>query len=922
MKRAKGLLKIAVAITLVFSFSTASAQLVMTPTDDLSVWLNKFVGSNVQVLNPTITCYGTADSLNSEFGLFDNGSTTTLGLEGGVILGTCKVTDIDQPVGVFVPAGNGSYTPGHPVLTAICGFPTHDACVVEFDFTAELDTVSTLSFDYVFGSEEYPEYACSSFNDPFAFIISGPGIVGNQNIAVVPGTNVPVTINSVNMAPQGTFYSLTNCNNMGPGAPFSQYYVDNEGQNGQFIVFDGFTTVLTAEATPIQPCDTYHMFLGVSNASDGGWQTAVFLKEHSFSVDSTTVDLAGLIESQGGYLIEGCTPLDIIFSHDTSAHRAKKLCFHYSGTAVNGVDVNLLPDTLMIPANVVSGSLSVVPLLDGIQETFNYWNPVTGWLDSVKTDVLNVYLLNCCTRDTLNPKDSIKIPIRDSLYMNLLSRDTFYCEGAVDTTVVHVTGDSVYNYLWTPSGTVGNPIDTLTWVLPVQTTTYTVTASYPGCPEISRQVTVSIEPNPLVNIVMNDTALCVTEPVPLLATVDPPNSPYNYSWAPVDGNIDNPGALSPNFYYNGSGVFSYTLSVTTPHGCLGTDSITIEAFPGIIGDIRISDTSVCTNDFLQLDVIVTPQSMEATSSYQWSPGTYLSDPQAMEPTYHTTIDQGATYVYTMISTNTYGCHDTDQITIHAIKIPDIYLMPDTALCLHEPLQIKMDVGPDGGTYSSEWTPSTHLDNANAQEPYFWTTFNTDHADYTYYVKVTESTWGCFSRDTLHIHTYPHVFLESIDDQIVKYGDRVQLWADNALYYVWTPTTHLDNPNIKAPTANGLEPVEYTVIGINEWGCRDTNQVNVNIDYTMDEFVPSVFSPNGDGKNDIFRLVNMKHQKVTEFRVFNRWGKEIYNNPDNTKGWDGTYKGTPQDPGTYSYLIRVAIPDGKQKIYQGNVTLVR
>jgi len=892
------------SIALCFS---AKAQLGITPNPGMNALIQKFVGANVTVLNPVLNCPGQHN------GVFDLTGPSNLGLDGGIILSSGTVADLAGPESQGV--GQSTTGPGSPILTAIAGVPTLTACILEFDFTSDIDTISDMHFDFVFGSEEYDFWACSNYADVFAFIVSGPGIVGNQNIAVVPNTNIPISINSIN----GSTNPGPMCTNMGPGSPFTQYFVSNNG--GTTVALNGFTQVLTATAT-IQPCDTYHLWMGIANGTDNALQSAVFLKENSFSVDSTSFDLAGLVESQGGYLIEGCTPLDIIFSHDTSLHRTKKLCFHYSGTAVNGVDVNLLPDTLMIPANVVSGSLSVVPLLDGIQETFNYWNPVTGWLDSVKTDTLNVYLLNCCTRDTLNPKDSIKIPIRDSLYMNLLSRDTFYCEGAVDTTVVHVTGDSVYNYLWTPSGTVGNPIDTLTWVLPVLTTTYTVTASYPGCPDISRQVTVSIEPNPLVNIVMNDTALCVTEPVPLLATVDPPNSPYNYSWTPVDGNIDNPGALSPNFYYNGSGVFSYTLSVTTPHGCLGTDSITIEAFPGIIGDIRISDTSVCTNDFLQLDVIVTPQSMEATSSYQWSPGTYLSDPQAMEPTYHTTVDQNATYTYTMISTNTYGCHDTDQITIHAIKIPDIYLMPDTALCLHEPLQIKMDVGPEGGTYSSEWTPSIHLDNANAQEPYFWTTFNTDHADYTYYVKVTESTWGCFSRDTLHIHTYPHVFLESIDDQIIKYGDRVQLWANNALYYVWTPTTHLDNPNIKAPTANGLEPVNYTVIGINEWGCRDTNQVNVNIDYTMDEFVPSVFSPNGDGKNDVFRLVNMKYQRLIEFRVFNRWGKEIYNSTDNTKGWDGTYKGTPQDPGTYSYLIRVAVPDGKQKTYQGNVTLVR
>ncbi|MBL7717236.1 MAG: choice-of-anchor L domain-containing protein [Flavipsychrobacter sp.] len=900
----------------VFSFHNASAQLMPQPST-LQQWLAKFVGSNVTVLNPTLVC------AQNEYGIFDNGNTTNLGIDAGVILATCPVADIDQPVGIQV--AGGLYTPGNPILTAICGFNTNDACVVEFDFTAELDTVSTLSFQYVFASEEYPEYACSVFNDPFAFIISGPGIVGNQNIAVVPGTNIPVTINSIN----NSQFPGPNCLNMGPGAPFSQYYVDNQGLGGQTIVFDGFTTVLTAEAQPIQPCDTYHMFIGIANASDNGWQSAVFLREHSFTVDSTTRNLAGLVPSNsGGYLIEGCTPLSIVYTHDTAINRVKKLCFHYGGSALNGIDYTLLPDTLLIPANQYADSLVIFPLLDGIQETFNTWDPVTGHLIGAVTDTIKIYEINCCTLDTLHPKDSIIIPIRDSLYMNLLTRDTFYCEGSVDTTIMHVTGDNVYNYLWTPTSTVGNPTDTITWALPMQTTTYTVTASYPGCPEVSRQVTITLDPLPLVNVSPNDTSLCVTEPVQLNSTVDPPNSPYAYSWSPVDGNLSNTNIPNPTFYYFGSGIFTYTLSVTTPNGCLGTDSIRIEAFPGVIGDIRISDTGICSNDSLYIEVDVTPPSMEATSTYQWSPSTFLSNDQVMEPTYYTTINEYRTYTYTLITTNEYGCHDTDQINITSLVLPDVNIMDDTALCLHEPTQIHMVVKPLDGQFTYNWTPTTNLGDPTVKEPYFFNSFNTDHADYTLYVEVTEVVGGCRNVDSVHIHTYPHVFLTAIDDQLIHYNDKVQLDANNALghttYYAWTPPAALNDPNIKSPVAHVTDPVLYTVYGINEWGCRDTADVKINVDYTMDEFVPSVFSPNGDGKNDVFRVLNLKNQRLIEFRVFNRWGKEVYNSPDPTRGWDGTYNGEPQDPGVYNYVIRINLPGpgGDQRTYTGNVTLIR
>src|SRR5690606_9884909 len=106
---------------------------------------------------------------------------------------------------------------------------------------------STLRFNYAFASEEYPEWACSGFNDVFAFILTGPGIANPlNNIALVPGTNIPVAINSINQAPIGTSHPISNCNNMGPGSPYTNLYIDNLGQNGQTVTSDGFTVKLEA----------------------------------------------------------------------------------------------------------------------------------------------------------------------------------------------------------------------------------------------------------------------------------------------------------------------------------------------------------------------------------------------------------------------------------------------------------------------------------------------------------------------------------------------------------------------------------------------------------------------------------------------------------------------------------------------------
>jgi gliding motility-associated-like protein len=96
---------------------------------------------------------------------------------------------------------------------------------------------------------------------------------------------------------------------------------------------------------------------------------------------------------------------------------------------------------------------------------------------------------------------------------------------------------------------------------------------------------------------------------------------------------------------------------------------------------------------------------------------------------------------------------------------------------------------------------------------------------------------------------------------------------------------------------------------------------VDIDYHDNLFIPTAFTPNGDGKNDIFRIGNLTFQKVQEFRILNRWGQEVFSATDN-RGWNGFFKGKPQDAATFYYLIRVAYPDGATKMFKGDVILVR
>jgi gliding motility-associated-like protein len=168
---------------------------------------------------------------------------------------------------------------------------------------------------------------------------------------------------------------------------------------------------------------------------------------------------------------------------------------------------------------------------------------------------------------------------------------------------------------------------------------------------------------------------------------------------------------------------------------------------------------------------------------------------------------------------------------------------------------------------------------------------------------------------------PQLIVQPTDTSIY-YGAALQLQVSGAQWYVWSPTAHLDTATIANPLAQPLKPTLYEVIGINEYGCRDTAYSRVHINYDMPDYIPNAFSPNGDGLNDVFRPVGITYQKLSVFKVFNRYGNEVYSGTDPAQGWDGTYKGKPCEAGTYYYLIALVYPDGRTQSYKGDLTLIR
>lgn len=223
-------------------------------------------GASVEISNVTLVSPG------SSTGSFSNGNTTNIGLDAGILLTSGSVNvapgpNNDDDAGV----NNGAV--GDADLGALVPQATYDAAYLQFDVVPQGNTIT---FNYVFASEEYEEYFCTQFNDVFAFFVTGGGYT-NENIALVPGTNDPVSINNVGPGP---------CEfpeNSGVVDNSSEY---NNNSGGTTIQYDGFTNVFTA-TIEVEPCVTYRFKLAVADAGDGILDSGVFIEAGSFTSELT-----------------------------------------------------------------------------------------------------------------------------------------------------------------------------------------------------------------------------------------------------------------------------------------------------------------------------------------------------------------------------------------------------------------------------------------------------------------------------------------------------------------------------------------------------------------------------------------------------------------------------------------------------------
>ena len=406
----------AVLLWSILSF-TANGQMMVTPNLTASQLAQSLVGPGVTVSNAVLNCPTNAS------GSFI-ATSTNLGIMSGIVLTSGTASNVIGPNSSSGITGNNNAA-GDPDLDNLIS-PTlsHDACVLEFDVFVTSDT---LIFNYVFGSDEYMEYV-AGINDVFGLFISGPGITGTQNIALVPGTSQYVSIFNVNCNTNGTYYVCNSSASIG-SCPGSAGCPANNATTS--LEYDGFTTVLQAKQA-VSHCNTYHIKLAVADASDWILDSGIFIQAGSLSSFGITLISGSTYGSFFANAVEGCNPGFFDLQRNKDYNDSLWVHFQLLGSAINGVDYNFVVDSILFLPGDTTKRVNIIPINDGITE-------------GNETVKLKMAFSSCVGQSYA---DSISLVIQD--YISVAAQnDTTVCSG---TLPLHAQGSGLLPNVQLPCG--------------------------------------------------------------------------------------------------------------------------------------------------------------------------------------------------------------------------------------------------------------------------------------------------------------------------------------------------------------------------------------------------------------------------------------------------------------------------------------
>ena len=397
----------------------------------------------------------------------------------------------------------------------------------------------------------------------------------------------------------------------------------------------------------------------------------------------------------------------------------------------------------------------------------------------------------------------------------------------------------------------------------------------------------------------NDTIVCNLDTIALQTNTN--GYPGSFSWTP-NYNISSLNSPAPLVHPQTDTTYYVTFTDTT--GCVTRDSVFVKVRDSVAISIDNIDTTICRLDTLL--VSATHDGLSVT----WQPAASVipvnPDGSVVHAFPFTTGD--------LIATAHFGsCFSEDTIRIKVVPQPQVTISDDTTVCLGAPVYLQAN----GGAFYL-WAPAATLDNPLLSNPVAHPKSNT-----IYTVSVYD-TLGCpkHTMATVKVTTFRGLIAIAEKDTMVVMGEPVQLSGTGGQYYHWSPSSWLSDPNIANPVARPFDDIVYTLTISNDDNCTDSARVKIRAFKDPDIYVPTAFTPNNDGLNDLFKVYPVGFF-LKDLKIYDRWGGLLFMTTDPAKGWDGKNKGEVLAAGTFVWVATgTNKKTGAPVFKKGQITLIR
>ncbi len=897
------------------------------------------------------------------------GTYTSLGLpiNDGIVFSTGLADEIIQ-LNTEVDNSFDYGTGGDFQLDALAGFSTYDACVLEIDFQLQCDE---LNFNYLFASEEFlPEYYDKGFNDVFAFFLTGPNPAGgsynNTNLALIPGTNTPISVQTINPTIN------------------DQYFNNNAGN---IFEFGGFTDRFNVN-TPVQRCTDYTLKIAIADGTDHIFDSGVFF-------ETNTVNCSDAIEVENESIdvgIENCRNPSVTFCRQQNIADPYDIEIELFGSAENGVDYDLIANTVTVPAGQNCFQLNFNLINDNIPEG----------TEEIKLR----YKTGAC-----DYYDTLTIQITDPFFINGGSNDST-CFGTPIN--IGITAQNNITYEWQPLADFTNNLMASPTVndnndLGITTVkTYTLKADSAGC-IATDAIQITYFPAPTADFQVDDNCLGNTVELVNNSTSNL-TTPATYYWTFGNGIADT--LTNPETEYLFEGFYDIELEVTNQQGCKASTTQEIEIWGLPTVDFEVSD--VCLGEPSMFTDQTQTLAGDPIASWLWTLPTDAGTQNFITENFEYQYSSIGIKNVTLIVSTQNGCIGVKEKNIFIKPIPEVNFTI-TNSCINKSTNFNdLSFVSIGNIVQWDW-------NFNGEG-----TSNIKNASYSFntpgikQIELTvESSNGCSNMQTLPVTIYENPIADFTTEKFefcsgscvnftnlssdiygeLSYNwdfDRSGLAFDKDATYCFEeegsfnvmlevsnifnckstfelpqpiiikerPTAgfYFDDDEINNSSAAGVtifnssssdvikwkwniedifeetklngSPINYffptsgifntSLIVESANGCSDTTTRAINVAKNYIAFIPNAFTPgDADRLNTLFYpVLNINSSERYTMSIYNRWGDRVFHT-ENSEKWDGTdLRNREAKMGVYNYIIIIKDANENELDYRGSVTLIR